>query len=83
MGGQRVEIGVEAIAGEEGQTPRSQELPEAVEKPLRHEVRSWSQEEYRNAFGQGIEGYPQKDGLACGSRLRVRTSSNCTCGISR
>jgi hypothetical protein len=63
MSGQRIKIGVEPIAREDRQAPRSQDGTQAVNQQVGHLVRPWTQLEDRNAFGERIQGDPQPEHL--------------------
>jgi hypothetical protein len=71
MGRQRVAIGVEPIAGEERQTPRSSWLVQRVDQQVRHGVSARTHLEHRNACGERIKGDPEP------KHLRVARASGC------
>ncbi len=71
MGGQRVEIGVDPIAGEDWQTPRSQEGLQTVDQQVRHVVGARAQLEHRNAFGERIKGHSEPQHLRVAPQARA------------
>src|SRR5262249_55983620 len=63
MRGQRIEIGIETIAREQRQTPRSQVLAQTMDQQVGHFVRTWSKLDLRNTLGEGIQSDPQPQHL--------------------
>ncbi len=58
-----VEVGIEAIAGEDRQAAGSQLFAQAVDEQEGHAVGAWTQVESGNALGEGINGDPEPEDL--------------------
>ena len=59
MGRQRIEVHVQAIAGEERQAARSQAPSEGVDELMRHILRSGTELKHRKNLGERIDGEPE------------------------
>ena len=70
MSCERVEIGIETIAGEEGQAARSQLLAQPVDDEMGHLVGSRTQLKHRNTLGERIDSYPEPEHLCVTTQAR-------------
>ncbi len=59
MGCQRIEVQVQAITGEKGDTARGQHLSERVNEQMRHVLRSRAELKHRKNLREGINGQPE------------------------
>ncbi len=71
MSGEGVEVGMEAITGEEGQAARSQLLAQAVDEQLSHSVGARTELQHWNAFGKWIDGHPEPQDLGVAAQPRA------------
>ncbi len=71
MSGEGVEIGIEAVAGEEGQAARSQLLSQAVDEQMSHTMGARTQLPHWNTFGEWIDGHPEPQDLGMAAQSRA------------
>jgi hypothetical protein len=72
MSGEGVEIGSEAIAGEEGQAAGSQLLAQAVNEQLSRALGARTQQQHWNACGERIDGHPEPQDLGMAAQPRAQ-----------
>jgi hypothetical protein len=58
MGGDRIEVEVEAVAGEDGETAWSQDERDGVEQGIGHRLGAWTDLEGGDEFSGGVKGHP-------------------------
>ena len=58
MSRQSIEVQIQAIAREEREAPRSQDLPQGVDDHVRHVLRAGTQVEDRNSLREGVDCQP-------------------------
>src|SRR5260370_35758590 len=63
MSRQSIEVHIQAIAREEREAARSQDLSQGVDDHVRRVLRAWTQVEYRNTLREGIDGQPEPEHL--------------------
>ncbi len=66
MGGQGIEVQIQAITGEEREAARSQDLSQGVDDSMRQVLRAGAEMEYWYNLRAGIDGQPEPDHL-CGA----------------
>ena len=71
MSGESVEIGIEAIAGEERHAARSQLLAQAVNEQMSHAMGARTQQQHGHAFGERIDGHPEPQDLCVAAQPRA------------
>jgi hypothetical protein len=64
MGTQRVEVQIQAVAGEDRQASRSEALLEVVDDHVGHSLRTRTQMEHWNDFGDRVNGEPQPQAMS-------------------
>src|SRR5258707_1191543 len=63
MGGQGIEVQIQAITGEEREAARSQDLSQGVDDSVRHVLCAGAEMEYWHNLRAGIDGQPEPDHL--------------------
>ncbi len=71
MSCQGIEIGMKAIAGEEGQTTRNQLLTQAVDEQMSHAMGARTQQPHGNACAERIDGHPEPEDLGMAAQSRA------------
>ena len=71
MSGEGVEIGIEAVAGKEGQAARNQLLAQAVDEQLGHPVGARTELQHGNACGERIDVDPEPQDLGVAAQPRA------------
>jgi hypothetical protein len=66
MGGESIEVEIEAITGEQRQAVSSQALSQGVDDPMGRVLRAGTQMEHGQKFGAGVDGQPEPKHL-CGA----------------
>jgi hypothetical protein len=81
MGGERIEVHIEAITRENWEAARRQDLSQGVNDTMRRALRARTKLKNRKNLGEGLNGQPEPR-TCLALRSRVRSSSSWRCGSS-
>jgi hypothetical protein len=63
VGGEGIEVEIEAITSEERKAARGQDLTERVDEQMRHVLRAGTQMEHRENLRERVDGQPEPENL--------------------